>query len=82
MIKEQLSSANGKIFQGWSVRKLEQAVKKAQKGGEGITHEHAPDVAAFERMISKQIGAEVKLETESAKGSGWLKIKYYDLRPN
>lgn len=67
----------------WSTRKLEQEVKKLNSGSnqDNQNTQVDPDVKALERLITEQIGSEVKLEVDidsTHKKSGWLKIKYFN----
>ena len=62
---------------GWSVRKLEQEVKKLQQSTTAI-HAEDPNIIEFEKLISEQMGAQVKLDPDLSTRSGWLKIRYFD----
>lgn len=67
----------------WSTRKLEQEVRKLNSGSnqDNQSNQADPDVKALERLITEQIGSEVKLEVDISsthKKSGWLKIKYFN----
>lgn len=73
----------------WSTRKLEQEVRKLNSGSnqDNQSTQVDPDVRALERLITEQIGSEVKLEVDTGsaherneknKKSGWLKIKYFN----
>ncbi|CAN5285452.1 ParB/RepB/Spo0J family partition protein [soil metagenome] len=62
---------------GWSVRKLEQEVKKLQQPNSTI-HAEDPNIIEFERLVSDQMGAQVKLDPDLSARSGWLKIRYFD----
>jgi ParB family chromosome partitioning protein len=64
----------------WSIRQLEQRIKRDQKAPRtGIRHSVDPDIASLERLVSEKLGTEATLESELDPHSGWLKIKYYDL---
>lgn len=76
--KQQLELANSCIKQSWSVRKLEQAARKLMQPTS--KEESNADLLLFERIISEQVGAEVKLDNDPIKNSGWLSIRYYDLK--
>jgi ParB family transcriptional regulator, chromosome partitioning protein len=74
----------------WSLRKLDQEVKKLCKDPDKEckteelspaknTSKSDPNILSLEKMISSQLGTEVKLEINSNKReSGWLKIKYFN----
>lgn len=67
------------VKNSWSVRKLEQAVKKASTINSelGIQHSDSPDIKRLERIVSEQVGAQVKVDLNDTQ-SGWFKIKFYD----
>lgn len=62
-------------IQGWSVRKLEQEIKKMQTPN--AIPPPDPNLARLEQSLSAELAAEVKFEPEPT-GSGWVKIRYYD----
>lgn len=65
------------VEKSWSVRKLEQEIKKLQTQNSAI-HASDPNVVALEKIISEQFGSEVKLDADASQRSGWLKIRYFD----
>jgi ParB family transcriptional regulator, chromosome partitioning protein len=74
---QQYTLAEQCVNKAWSVRTLEQAIKKALISP-SFTDEEQVDVEHLERKISEQVGSPVKLEREDQKQSGWLKIRYFD----
>lgn len=76
---EQYALANQSVEQQWSVRRVENEVKKVKAQGEGAdTSMLDPNVTRLERVATERFGAEVKLENHSSQKSGWIKVKYYD----
>lgn len=72
----QLKLSEKCIAQAWSVRKLEQEIKKLQ---EKITiRKIDPNLVQLENLVTDQLATEVKFEPDDS-GSGWMKIRYYDL---
>lgn len=65
------------VEKGWSVRKLEQEIKKIQQPTATI-HAEDPNLIEFERLVSEQLGAQVKLDPDLSERSGWLKIRYFN----
>jgi ParB family chromosome partitioning protein len=66
---------------GWSVRELEQAVRRAQRpesANQSKSRPADPDVAALERELSDTLGARVQV-TQGRGGKGRLVIHYHDL---
>ncbi|UQB42162.1 ParB/RepB/Spo0J family partition protein [Thiomicrospira microaerophila] len=77
---QQLSLAKKAIDQAWSVRQMEEAVKR-QAQPEESTHQSKavdPNVQALQAQLSEQLGAKVKI-AQGAKGRGRLEISYTDL---
>jgi len=68
------------IEHAWSTRKLEQEIKKLQLENSNISKAadgKDPNICVLEKLISNQIGSEVRLETDKNKTNcGWLKIRY------
>lgn len=75
----QIELAQNCLNHRWSVRKLEQEVKL---GLEETTKQPAkindPDIQRFERNLSDQFGAAVKIDENEKERGGWLKIRYFD----
>jgi len=73
---EQLHLGEQAIKYGWSVRKLEDAIKNFKKpivkrsGNE-------PNIQALEKLISEQLGTSVQIEPDGGYLSGELKIKFF-----
>ena len=93
LINKKLSEGHGKILislpiawqiklgekciqHDWSVRKLEMEIKKIQD--KPLVEKADPNLLRLEQNLASELAAEVKFETENA-GSGWIKIRYYDL---
>jgi ParB family transcriptional regulator, chromosome partitioning protein len=81
----QYGIAKKSVAYGWSTRRVEREIKKLQlaKSSNILIKKNVnkgdPDVLALEKLISAQIGSEVKLEIDTdKKGSGWLKIRYFN----
>jgi ParB family chromosome partitioning protein len=64
--------------QDWSVRKLEHTVKSLQQEGSAIKHQEDPNITALEKVLSDQMGTEIKFEQDLNKRGGWLKVRYFD----
>ncbi len=75
---QQATLAQTCVDQGWSVRKLEQHIKKASLPQKALQHTQDTNIQALETHVSEQFGAEVKLEADQSQSSGWLKIRYFD----
>lgn len=73
----QLSLAQQAVQQAWSVRKMEQMVKRASHPHIASPHKNA-NIKRLERIVSDQFGSKVELETDAEAQGGWLKIKFYD----
>lgn len=61
----------------WSVRKLEQSIKKHQP----MTAMHTgkdPDSKRIERLVADQFSTNAELDNDVYSRSGWLRIKYND----
>lgn len=65
------------INKEWSVRKLEEEIKRWQTQSNQQSIED-PNIVYLERIIAEQIGSPVKLESDGKQKSGWLKIRYFD----
>jgi ParB family chromosome partitioning protein len=74
-ISEQTSLARLSHEKGWSVRQLEEAVRKLKTDTTKVPKDL--DVQRLENDISDMLGAPVKILSEKENG-GWLKIKYFD----
>lgn len=70
----QLELAEACIKQGWSVRKLEQELKKRSQNAPSQSAKSA-DVKKLEQMITDQLGSDAQIEIDTHKG-GWLRIRY------
>lgn len=74
---EQFTLAQRCISQAWSVRQIEQHVKKMQTQS-AIVPTYRADISRLERIVSEKLGAKVVLETDSNAKGGWLNIQFYD----
>lgn len=77
-LQKQAYFATHCINNHWSIRKLEQAIKKKPFKNVGIQTLEDPDIATLTRFCSEQLNTEIVFENNHEKSSGWLKIKYYD----
>ena len=75
---EQLYFAELGIGRGWSVRQMEEEVKKNKSNHTGQSLKADPDIVRLERIAADRFNSEVKLENNKQNKSGWVKIKYYD----
>lgn len=77
---EQLQLANRCIEREWSVRKLEQEVRRLAKKSSASGPQHAigPDIERLEQVLGERIGSEVQFDLKDGSRSGWFKIKFYD----
>jgi len=74
---QQLPLAEACVKHGWSVRKLEKAVK--QTGPSSAIHSGKdPDIKRIERLVADKLSAKVAVENDVLSRSGWLRIKYHD----
>jgi ParB family chromosome partitioning protein len=64
------------VNQEWSVRQLEQQIKKLQSSPESAPIK--ADIQRLERILAEQLGAKVKIETDPASRSGWLRIQFHN----
>lgn len=76
--KVQTKLAIEAVQQAWSVRQLEQAVRKAVENHATETTPNDPNLQALERKISEQLGTPIKLDHNAKDKGGWLNIRYYD----
>jgi len=93
IIEGKLEEVHGKIIAGvnlakqyviaqqcvanqWSTRKLEQEIHKKEESRLVIKKDL--NIVTLERLISEQLGTEVKIEYRESQRSGWLKIKYFN----
>jgi ParB family chromosome partitioning protein len=72
---EQITLANECCQQGWSVRYLEDKVRK-HKQNEPLEKSNA-DIERLQVLLSQQMGAPVHIRQEGPHG-GWLNIKFFD----
>ncbi len=61
----------------WSVRYLEDKVRRHKQGEEHQSASPSADVARLQAILSHQMGAPVEIDVEGSQG-GWLKIKFFD----
>jgi ParB family chromosome partitioning protein len=67
--------------QGWSVRKIEQAVRDAIQPSDAARKRQAQTshVTDLEKQVGVQLGTKVRIKRGSKKGAGSLMIEFYDL---
>lgn len=63
----------------WSVRKLEDAIRKHKQNAEVAKIQAQPDkdIARLTRQLAEQLGAPVEIEAENT-SEGWLKVKFFN----
>ncbi len=63
----------------WSVRQLEQAIKKwkQQSAEQPKNARRDRDVERLQSILAEQVGAPVEISNDDQQG-GWLKVKFYD----
>jgi ParB family chromosome partitioning protein len=78
-IHQQYDLASRCADREWSVRQLEQEIRKQlRKPTKAMSTGADPDIASLERTISETIGTPVSFDADDNQQSGWLKIRYYD----
>lgn len=75
---KQFELARDCVISGWSVRRLEDFIKKQSQPVTAIQACDDIHVQVLEERASEQLGAPVKLEHDEKQRTGWLKIKYYN----
>lgn len=73
---DQFKLAEQCIEQAWSVRQLEQKIKKIQSQSNAVPAR--ADILRLERLIADQLGAKVKIETGPDARGGWLRIQFHN----
>lgn len=76
--KYQYELAKKCVEQNWSVRRIEEEIRKISACEQSIQPSLDPDLARLERIVSDQIGSPTKLDYHPNKRGGWLKIRYFD----
>lgn len=66
------------VEQDWSVRRVEQEVKKLKEIPKEESELYDPNLTRLERIASERFNSEVKVENNSLHKSGWIRVKYYD----
>lgn len=74
---EQVELAQQCIANSWSVRQIEQQIKKMQKQP-AIAPAHRADIKRLERTLSAHLSAKIKIDTGPAAQSGWLSIQFHN----
>lgn len=66
---------------GWSVRRLEQEVKRLNEQTNTSLNNNNNDtnIVYLERKTAEKIGTQVKFDPDINNKSGWMKIRYFDL---
>lgn len=75
--REQIFFLQKSLEEGWSVRHLEQVIKKHKEIPQPIMMQKDRDVERLQRLLSEQLGAPVQIMEDVDKG-GWLKVKFFD----
>jgi ParB family chromosome partitioning protein len=73
----QFDLAGRSIKHGWSVRKMEQELKRYQAPNEKAVENRDPNLAALERALSDHIGCSVKINCQEQQGK--LEINFHNL---
>lgn len=72
----QISYAHQVISEQWSVRELEQQIKKIKNNCLTKSKSKDKDIERLQNILSEQVGAPVKFDDEGT--GGWLKLKYFN----
>lgn len=75
--QDQLELAQRAVTQNWSVRYLEQQIKKIQTQP-ALTAAHQADIKRLERILSDHLGTKTRVETDISAQSGWISIQFYN----
>jgi len=76
---QQLPLAKQCVQQQWSVRKIEQAVKKHQDTALAPTHTKDPNLTFLERRLSDHLGSKAKIDFHQTKGQVTIDFKNLDI---
>ncbi|CAM4452438.1 MAG: putative chromosome-partitioning protein ParB [Legionellaceae bacterium] len=76
--KEQIFFSDKCLQYSWSVRQLEQEIKKTKKKNQEKYQLKSADLTRLEGLLEEQLCTSVKLINNVKKRSGWLKIHYAD----
>ena len=74
---DQLELGQRTINQNWSVRHLEQQIKKIQTQP-ALTSANQADIKRLERILSDHLGTRIRVETDISAQSGWINIQFYN----
>lgn len=75
--KDQIELGQRSIDQGWSVRYLEQQVRKIQNQPD-LASSHQADVKRLERALSDHFGTKARVETDPYSKTGWISIQFFN----
>ncbi len=75
--REQLELAKRCVDNQWSVRQIEQQLKKTSSQCTAPSSLHA-DIKRLEKILSDRFSTKVKLETDGNGKSGWVSIQFFD----
>ncbi len=74
---QQIAIAEQTIQKNWSVRQLEDYLRKQKKSHQPSQKQPSKTAGYLEQQISEHLGAPVEISRDADKG-GWLKIRFYD----
>lgn len=77
--KQQFELGQCCVNKVWSVRKLEEEIKKGTISTHSREGTQDGEIVRLERRVSDQIGAQVQFDVDSNPKSGWMKIRYSNL---
>ncbi|MFN3234140.1 MAG: ParB/RepB/Spo0J family partition protein [Gammaproteobacteria bacterium] len=75
--KQQIDLAKRAIARGWSVRKIEQEIKKIQTAKQKLITKKDPDIKNLEKAFSDHIGCKTDIEFDE--GDGMIKIHFHNI---
>jgi ParB family chromosome partitioning protein len=66
------------VEEGWSVRKIEEEIKKSSHKTASRKAPKDPNIARLERLVSDQLCSSVEVDQNSENSGGYLKIRFFD----
>lgn len=74
----QCALAKSCVEEGWSVRKIEEEIKKGGRPTTSRKPSKDPNIARLERLISDRLCSSVEVDQNNENSGGYLKIKFFD----
>lgn len=74
----QCELAEESVKQGWSVRKIEEEIRKREKNPKSRSASKDPNIARLERIMSDHLCSSVEVDQNNENAGGWLKIRFFD----